>query len=291
MTSALATETDGIVAGIWHGPGSVRIRPDVAHRTPGCPCCATRLDVIDGLLRAVRRSVRPDRILLTVDTDDDLATVAFTVLSDNDLARHVYLDGIVVAIDAVAASTRVATGAPVAAPGAMADLAMADVILLDRSSDLTRAGAVQLRHHLHRAHPLCTVLTDLTAIRSSRAVVELNAWRGPPAIDPGLRAGRMPSGDPETLVLRQAAPLHPHAVEAWISAVLNECGPRLLRLQGVIAIESRPTRLHCHGVRSFATFSQETAPSKASAESVVVLVGSDLDVGALAAGFAATRVQ
>ncbi len=287
-----------IVAESWYGPGSIRVDADVAHRTPGCACCAMRLDAIDGLLRAVRRAHPPTRVYFVAGPQDDVATIVYTILSDADLTRHVRLDGVVVALDAVATSTRIAAGGALGAPVELDALAIADVMVLERSEELTSEGLVRLRRGLRGLNAVGSQLVAAGRHPSDRRdglrkVVDLDAWHGAPAIDPSVTVLRPAGEAPDTVVLRQSAPLDPGAVDAWLDRLVETHAQRLLRMQGALAVESAPARVCCHGVRSYAMSHSEVADPVTSRrnQSLVVLVGHGLDVEELTAGFAATRVR
>jgi G3E family GTPase len=308
LARGLRGPDDCLVGPSWDGPGSILIEADVAHRTPGCPCCAMRLDVVVGLLRAVRRARRPRRILLLAGPGDDLTTITYTLLSDADLARHVRLDGVVMALDAVATATRIAGAGPLGSSLEVDALAAADVIMLGRSRELTSDGFGRLVATLRSINLVGSVCAPSRSVGRGDArddavadrpvaglVTELDAWHGAPAIDaqisaltPSFQGGRE---GPATVVLRQHAPLDPEAVDAWLEQLVDTHARRLLRMQGALSVVSVPERVCCHGVRSFAMSHSENADPATSRrhESLVVVVGHGLDVAELADGFAATR--
>ncbi|MEM8618603.1 MAG: GTP-binding protein [Actinomycetota bacterium] len=298
LARTLSAPDDSIVAGSWHGPGSVRIEADTAHRTPGCACCTLRLDVIDGLLRAVRRPKPPAHVLVVAAPGDDVTTIAYTVLSDADLARHVRLDGVVVSLDAVAMATRAAGGMPLGSGPELEALVMADALVLDRASELTNDAIISIRQSLGAINAIGSTLertADGSILGAQRhRLIGLDAWHGAPAVGSrnGVQLHRHGNG-PSTLVLRQQAPLDPDAVDAWLDRVIESHAQRLVRLQGALAIDSAPARVCCHGVRSYAMSHSESAdpPASRRGESLVVIVGHDLDAEDLSSEFAATRVR
>ena len=296
----LQSPGDCVVASNWNGPGSVLIEPDVAHRTRECPCCAIRLDLVDGLLRAVRRRRRPRRILLVADPNDDLTTMTYTLLSDADLARHVRLDGVVMAVDAVAAATRIA------APGLLGNeleldaLAVADVIVLGRSGELTTDGFGRLVSALRDVNQVGHVCAPALSLRGDDrpdddVVMGLDAWHGAPTLSAAIPSVSRRDRDdvPDTVVLRQAAPLDPDAIDEWLTWLVDTHARRLLRMQGALAVVSASARVCCHGVRSFAMSHSEAADPVTSRcnDSLVIVVGHGLDVDDLSSGFAATRAR
>lgn len=293
LIDLVAAPGDGVLADAWYGPGSVRIKADVAHPQRRRPASPVRLDVVDGLLRAVRRAERPHRALLAAGNDEDIATAAYTVLADPDLMRHVHLGSVVMVIDAVATATRIASAGPVGEPLEVDGLAMADLIVLARTDELTASGRTSLDGELRGLNGLAPILSladDATTIRA--ALNRPDRWRGAPGVEP-RQAAAAPArhGHPRTVVLRQTTPLDPEAVEGWLDRLIDANANGILRLQGTFAIESSPARVLCHGVRSFALSRADGAPGSdpAQNESIVAIVGHGLDVDELASDFAATR--
>ncbi|MEM9134838.1 MAG: GTP-binding protein [Actinomycetota bacterium] len=301
LVDEVVTPDDCVLADDWYGPGSVRIGSDVAHRCSGCPCCAVRLDVVDGLLRAVRQARRPARALLVAGPGDDIATIGYSVLSDHDLARHVHLGAVVMVIDAVATTTRLASDAPLGPPGELDALAMADLIVLTRTGEVTEAARRRLDAELRGVSALGLVVSldgesngRNPTLPIRRALIRPDAWRGVPAVE---RSG--PTGlacaatdGPQTVILRETTPLDPDAVDAWLDRLVDTNPLALLRVQAAIAVESTPARVLCHGVRSFAVSQGQTTGSGADRhESRVVIVGRGLDVDELIRDFAATRTR
>lgn len=274
---------------------------DVAERTPGCPCCRSRLDVIDAVERLVRRRLRPDRVFVGVDVgtiDDDqggdVATVVHSVLSDPDLQRLVRLDGVAVVVDAPQLSTRLRAGLPFASPAALDALAMADEVLFTNvdhvTSDSGRAVARATRAVSLLAHFTTDRPDGLPPLRLR------NAWETAPRHAQQLShaADHHPSGSavagPRTVILEQDGPLDPDAVEEWLDETLAGNARRLLRLQGSFRIAGERSRWRCHAVRSYAQSCTEVAgagPGNDSS-SVVAIVGRDLDAAELSDGFRGT---
>lgn len=259
-----------------------------------------RLDVVDGLLRAVRQARRPRRILLRAGPDDDVTTITYTVLSDADLARHVRLDGVVMALDGVATATRIADQGSLGSGLELDALAVADVIVLGRSRELTSDGFGRLVASLRSVNLVGSVHASARSGNgedhlNNDVMACLDAWHGAPVVDPRISSPvpSFPDAEdaPATVVLRQSGPLDPDAVDEWLQRLVATHARRLLRMQGALSVVSAPERVCCHGVRSFAMSHSENAdpPRSRRQESLVLVVGRGLDVHELTSGFAATR--
>lgn len=296
----LSGANDTLVAPTWVRPGTLLTSCDIAHRTPGCPCCAMRLDVIDGVLRAARRAQRPERIFVVADAHEDITTITYTILSDTELARHTRLDGVIVCVDAVATSTRLGSHAALGTAREVEALAVADRVILRRTGELTSSGLSRLVDELSTVNAIGSVWSrdetdpaDLDTI----GLTELDAWHGAP--DMGQQRGvvsRQQHTDrntPTSLVLRQSAPLDPDAIDAWLNHLVHSHARRLLRMQGALTVVGVDERVCCHAVRSFAMSHSELADPTRSRrpDSLVLVVGTQLDVEELTQGFAETRAQ
>jgi G3E family GTPase len=258
-----------------------------------------RLDVVEGLLRAARRARRPRRILLLAGSHDDITTIVYTVLSDADLARHVRLDGVVMALDAVATATRVAAQGRLGSSCELESLAVADVIVIGRSRELTPDGLGRLVTAVRNINLVGAVCAPAQSASGTdhpddAIVTGLDAWHGAPTVNARISSLTTSAGSsegPATVVLRQSGPLDPDAVDEWLERLVETHARRLLRMQGALSVSTVPERVCCHGVRSFAMSHSENADPVESRrhESLVVVIGNGLDVDELANGFAATR--
>jgi G3E family GTPase len=257
--------------------------PTSASRTPGCGCCVFRLDLVDSVMRAARRAVPPERIVVVVDlaAGDDLAAVAYTLLSDIDLARLTHLDELVTSLDGIAMATRRSCGlAPFESTVARA-VAMADRIVLADRQALTAHAIADITGVVEEIN-LIGVVDESTTV--------IDAWHGAPQLHRSPVEHGMIEGT-HTVVLRQSSPLDPTAAEDWLESTVAQHASRLLRLQGALAIDGTHERICCRGVRSFASSHSESEhiSTRRSPESLVVLVGSGFDVNGLQESFHATR--
>jgi G3E family GTPase len=288
------------------GPHVVVV-PDIGERSPGCPCCRLRLDLIDAVATLVRRRSRPTHIIVAVpDRSEDPAassvtTVAHTVLSDPDVRRWVRLDGVVFTLDAVAAVTRQRTGAPVVDQVDAERLAIADRVLVARADQVVGRSLLELRHVVGELNRIAPVLAPAVERVSAGQLVAIDAWHGAPVVRAAslldTRRDDVPfagvAGAPGLVVIEQRGVLDPGGVDEWLDDVLTRHAPRLLRLQGALAVDGSPGRVCCHGVGSFAmSHPEHEHPSgRRSDTSVVILIGHGLPADELTAGLRATAVH
>lgn len=284
------------------GAGRIVTVADVAERSPGCPCCRSRLDLVDGLVRLARRRQRPDRIVVGLEPSDDVVTALRTILAEPELARLVRLERVVVTVDAVALATRLASDLPFGDQLLLDRLAIADAVLVARSGDLGGASSERLLATLRTIARFGTVHPLPQADRPGRAVCGPDRWHGSPDLEPNLELMpvRVDDGDvvPDTVVLEQAGALDSDGTDDWLNGIIARHGRRLLRLQGVLAVAGLPWRVCCRAVGSAAMSHPElehppgTRPQRPGpARSTVVITGRALDAADLAAGLDAARAR
>jgi G3E family GTPase len=296
-------------AGIDGAGRRITVVPDVGERSPGCPCCRLRLDLVDAVARLVRRRSRPTHLLVavpdvaadpTAEPDGTSVTaVVHTVLSDPDLRRWVRLDGVVATLDAVASVTRLRTGSPVVEGEGAERLAIADRLLVARADQVVEASLTELRDVMGRLNRIAPVLAPAVERVAVEQLLSIDAWHGAPNVMPatprGIAAdtGHRVAGTPDLVVLEQRGALDPGGVEAWLDEVLAHHAPRLVRLQGALAVDGSPGRVCCHGVGSYAMSHPEHEHSggRRSDTSLMMLIGHGLPADELAAGLRATAVH
>ena len=250
MTGHDATELrEPAVAGL--------VVPDEVARTPGCPCCRVRLDLVGAIERAVRRPRPPRHLVVVIDLDDhrgsDVAGAVYTVLSDVDLARLVRLDACLVTYDAVTLATRAAIADPETPVLPVEDaetLALADRVVLARADDVVPEAVHRLEQRIRGAAPFAQVLAPGLQAVEADSLFSLDAWHQVPAIP--VASSDQP-GHPDTVVLVQHGLLDAEAIDEWFDDLIAHHARRLIRFQGVVTPNGEAPPMCCFGVRSFAT--------------------------------------
>jgi len=298
--------------------------PDVTSRTSGCECCQVRVDLIDAVRHAVLRRSRPQRLVVVIDRatpgggdviDDDpasdIVTAVHTLQVDSEIERLAVLDGLVVEVDACAASTRLACGLDLWSGQREAALAIADRVVVNGSELLTESAVTAVMLALQRINRIGQVVCGHSLGAEVDGLIGLDAWHLPPSTccerDNELAAGGGTLTDASTrhdlhcghraptvgtVVLTRCGVLDPDATDAWLDRVVTESPSRILRFQAALCVSTQEPRVCVHGSRSAMRSQPEAAPEDGSTlapqgrqESVVVLVGCDLDRQSLAESF------
>ena len=295
--------------------------PDVASRTPGCECCQVRLDLIDAVRHAVLRRLPPRRLILVVDPmpfarssaladhdpAGDIITVIHTLQAESEVERLAHLDGLVVEVDACAASTRMASGIAGWSGQIESALAIADCAVVTGAALLTQGARAAVVHALNQLNRIGNVsLAGASGIDATQ-LVDLDAWRRSPSMSdfsetgivmaspwPSARQGpaEPPPASVGTIVLTRPGVLDPDATNAWLGRIVADSSTHLLRFQAALQVSSREPRVCIRGSRSTMRSAPESAPTATSSankpsdcDSIVMLIGRDLDRRALSESF------
>jgi G3E family GTPase len=271
------------------------VQPDEASRTPGCGCCAVRVDLLSAVEHAVLHVPPPRHLIIAVDLDDpvggDVGTVVYTLLSDVDLARRVHLDGVVVTCDAVALATRHASGCDEMMPSdarrrEAEAWALADRVLVARTTDVTGDALETVTGRLRAGAPFATVHGPGVQPVGGGVLFGIEGWHGAP---PRPEPGHADAHGPTIVELAHDGALDPGAADDWFDDLVAANARRLIRFQGAVRVAGDTEPVCCHGVRSYAMSHpmSDHAPCLPVA-SRVVIVGWELDRSELAASFEAT---
>ncbi len=206
--------------------------------TTGCLCCAIRTDLVQTLLDLQARrdagEISFARILVETSGLADPAPILAALMSDSALAGRFAIAAIATLVDSELGEPTLDRH-----PEARRQVAMADRILLTKTDRATPTPA--LRARLAALNPAATPTTQADA-----------AWLLAPP-------GRLPAEIPPIALhtaaitaagIRRTEPVPALALTLLLQALAEHCGPRLLRLKGLVDIAESPGRpAVIHGVQ------------------------------------------
>jgi G3E family GTPase len=232
----------------------VKTEEEVVEQSAGCRTCAVRFDLIRSIRHLTRRRLRPNRIMVELSGWADASTAAQTILGDPYLARTVELDGLVTVVDGGALFVRASTGLALwPTPEASEQVALADVVLLNRLEVLTpkaRAASISVASASNR---LATVVTDEGSFDPMR-LLDLGAYKDAAARRVAClhRAEEASSGAQGGGHLVEVdGDLDAGRFDEWLMRLDHEQDRRLLRVVGVVAMAGEPQQVLCHRVGTF----------------------------------------
>jgi G3E family GTPase len=219
---------------------------DLIELSTGCLCCAMRGDLTSAVERLTARragGVALERIVLETTGLAEPAPILQSVLADVSLQGQVFLDRVVVTVDAL---TGMATLD--AHDVSRKQAALADLLLLTKT-DLDGSNVAALESRLATLNPHAelhrTVFGDLDP------EVILAATPGDAGVMPPLTAHHQHGHDDITSVsLTLEEPLHAVTLTLFLQCLADACGADLLRVKGIIRVAEDPdSPAVVHGVQ------------------------------------------
>ena len=261
---------------------------EIFEMNNGCICCTVRGDLIRIIEGLMKRKGKFDAILIETTGLADPAPVAQTFFMDDDVRARTRLDAIVTVVDAKHLAMRLED-----APEAEDQVAFADVILLNKVDLVSAEELKQVHREIRAINPYARV------IETTRCAVDIGEVLDRGAFDLNriltvepefLTADHHHHDDAVTSVSLKAGDVDPQRFMAWINAVTQEQGPKILRLKGILAFAEDPDRYVVQGVHMIIEGDHQRPwkPGE-TRESRLVFIGRDLDFAAIRKGFEACR--
>jgi len=221
--------------------------------TTGCLCCAVRSDLVATLLELQSRrgagEIAFERVLIETSGLADPAPILQALMADADVARGYTLATLLTIVDAVHGESTLDQH-----PEARHQVALADCLALSKM-DLTTPSD-SLRERLTALNPTADLLTagvvrPDTVFSAANPIAQRERLASLPATgarSPFLRAQH--SDDIDTFTLQRDRPVPALAMTLLLQALAEHCGPRLLRVKGLVDIAEMPGRpAVIHGVQ------------------------------------------
>jgi G3E family GTPase len=207
----------------------------------GCVCCKVRGDLVrtagDLLARRARGAVAFDRIVVETTGLADPAPILQALMTDREIAEALRLESVIATVDCAAGGATLD-----AHPQSVKQAALADRIVLTKT-DLADSRA--LAERLRRINPSAPQLV------AHHGAVDASRLFGGARYDRPLDHHES-HGDSgvTTFCLRRAEPLHAVTLTLFLQLLAEHCGPKLLRLKGLVDVVETPGRpAVIHGVQ------------------------------------------
>jgi G3E family GTPase len=262
---------------------------EVFEMNNGCICCTVRGDLIRILGGLMKRRDRFDSIIIETTGLADPAPVAQTFFVDEDVRTRTKLDAIVTVVDAKHLPARLADS-----PEAEEQIAFADVIVLNKTDLVTPEELAAVEDAIRAINPYATIH------RTERAAVPLDAVLDRKAFDLNRILANAPDFLTETehahdehvgsISIAVRGEIDPDKFNAWISELLAQKGPDLLRTKGILAYPGEDRRFAFQAVHMIAD-GDFVGPWKEGEERIskIVFIGRNLSRPVLRKGFEACK--
>jgi G3E family GTPase len=273
---------------------------EILELNNGCLCCRVRKDLIKSLGDLFKRQKRFDYVLVETTGLADPGPVAQTFFLP-ELAKMLRLDGIVTVADARHLKKELAE-----APEAAAQIAFADVILLNKTDLVSPNDVDRMEDRIRRMNSLAKIHRTLRSQIDAGRILNLRARD----IDAPLEAATTEARDEARHDSKQA---HDHIheehshyhdekvrsfcivedraldlkkAEAWISKLLGKMGTNIYRTKGILHIHGQPKRVVFQGVQmSFDATPERFWKPDEKRQNRMVFIGRELDEARIRAGF------
>lgn len=271
----------------------------------GCLCCTVRDDLIRTLrhlyVRQAAGEIPPfDRMIIETTGLADPTAIVHSLLTDQLLADCYRLDGVITTVDS-------ATGSSVLDmhPEAIRQIALADRLLLTKTDIADPADRNALEDRMRSLNPAAPVIQvvdgEVAPERLLNAgyydpdarIADVGRWLAAEAYDePGHRHAGRHNDRIGSFCLRADQPLEWPLVSAWLRRLVQQHGPNLLRIKGLLDVAGRPTPVVVHAVRHLfhPPVALDSWPD-AERQSKIVFIGIDPDRSAVELSFAAEVVR
>jgi G3E family GTPase len=280
------------------------VEGDVVLLKSGCVCCTIRGDLKDALIRMHDRRQKGEvppfkRLVIETTGLADPAPIVATVLTDPMLRHHFRMGSIVTVVDAIGGARNLERR-----PEALRQVAAADRIVISKTDLASPASAAVLREKLARINPSANTYESNDGTGAYPTLLTAEATGKTPSPAPfasergTLRRERGGStlsshGTIRSFMLTAEAPVDWLRFGLWLSMLLNRHGQKVLRLKGLVAVESETTPVIIQGVQHLI---HKPAHLKAwpdnDRRTRLVVIAEDLDPSLVQRSFAAfTRRQ
>jgi G3E family GTPase len=217
----------------------------------GCLCCSIRGDLIETLhdlleRRALGEMGAFDRVAIETTGLADPVPILHTLMTDQIVAAHFRLEGIVTAVDAVAGEQTID-----AHPEAVKQVGVADLLLLTKTDLASPDQLKQLQSRLRAINPVAHVATAQQGAVAPELIFSAEGHRN--WGDSGNGQDEMATGshidNVQSASLLLTQPLNPGILDLWLESLYSLAGPELLRMKGLIDVAGASGPLVVHGVQ------------------------------------------
>jgi G3E family GTPase len=249
----------------------------IVEMNNGCVCCTVRGDLVRILGELGRKrskgQLKFDRVIIETTGLANPGPVAQTFFMDEDIHKQYLLDAVVTVVDAKHAQQQLDDNDEARAQVGFADrilLSKTDLVAEEETRELMeRLRDMNPRAHQKKVHFGETDIREILDIRGFNLSSVLE-------IDPDFLTDdhHHHNDDVQSFVWKDPRPMHMEKIETFLSLMVQNYGPDLLRYKGVLNIQGEPRRMIFQGVHMLmgGTPGKPWAPGEAR-ESVMVFIG------------------
>ncbi len=263
----------------------VRSDDSVVELSNGCVCCTVRGDLVTTLLNLQKR--RPpffrrrqfDRVLLETTGVAEPAPLLRTFLMEEQIAERFRIEALVTVVDARHAELALAE------PAAEEQVALADVLLINKTDLVADSSKLQLRKQLLQRNPIASIFES---IQAEVDLQEILARRKPRLEQSKKHEHHTPHQQMGSVCLRESRALDPLQTQLWLNSCAALLAGKLIRYKGFLNFDHEPNRAVLQGVYELYTVSAGEPWQKDEPRlTELVFIGRDLNKDYLRRGLEA----
>lgn len=261
---------------------------EIFEMNNGCICCTVRGDLIRIIGNLMKRRDKFDHLVIETTGLADPAPVIQTFFMDEDVQAQTNLDSVVTVVDAKHIWQHWE------AEEAQEQIAFADVVLLNKTDLVTPEELDELERRIRSMNALAKIY------RTRNAELEMDALLGIGAFD----LNRALEIDPEFLnetahehdetvgsvAIVEAGELDGDKLNEWIGNLLQNQGPDIFRMKGILTIAGEDQRFVFQGVHMLFDGRADRAWKPGERKNELVFIGRNLNEAQLKEDFRACLV-
>jgi G3E family GTPase len=219
---------------------------EILEMNNGCICCSVRGDLIRIMSDLMQRHQRFDHLLIETTGLADPAPVIQSFFVDETMRTQTVLDAIVTVVDAKH------IWAHWWSDEAQEQIAFADVILLNKIDLVPMPQLAILEDQIRRVNAMARLHRTQHSQISLDAVLGIQAFdlKNALAIDPALLEEDAHEHDASvfSVAIREPGIVLEDKLNQWFTPLLQERGPDIFRMKGILNLENEDRRFVFQGV-------------------------------------------
>ena len=260
---------------------------EIFEMNNGCICCTVRGDLIRIIGNLMKRRDHFDHLVIETTGLADPAPVIQTFFMDEDLRDELRLDAVVTLVDLLHVQQHWE------AEEVQEQLAFADVLVLNKADLVDEAQRLVIEQRVRAMNPVARLLTSANADVPMQQILGVEAFELERALslDPGFLVEEHDHEHDDavgSVALVEERPIDLEKLGRWISDLVSTRGPDLFRMKGIIQFTGKDERYVLQSVHMLldGNFDRPWKPTELR-RTELVIIGRDLDIADLRAGFGA----
>jgi len=282
--------------------GPMTMEENIIEMSNGCLCCTVRGDLIAGLKKLIKNSMKNgkplDGVLIETTGLADPAPVAQTFFADDFVQKNLSLDGILTLVDAKHLIMHLDEDKPEGVENeAVEQLAFADRILLNKCDLVDEAGLAEVERRIHMINKAVQIQRTVQSKVSMDFILGIQAF----SLDKILEMdGEFLSDDQDhqhddrvsSVGIQTVGEVDQAKLNEWISKFLQEKGLDVFRTKGVLAVQGMKEKFVFQAVHmAFAGSPQRSWSEGEERTCKLTFIGKNLNREELEQGFRKCMVK